>query len=141
MAENDHSLNETQQYILQVLREVIQVLDELEIPYQRVEHDAANTMEDCAAISDVLGSRICKNLVLCNRQKTDFYLLMIPGTKTFKTKELSKQIGSSRLSFGDAADMEKYLDTTPGSASIMGLMNDTDNNVKLLIDQDLLQME
>lgn len=77
---------------------------------------------------------------LCNRQKTDFYLLMIPGDKTFKTKELSHQIGSARLSFASSEDMEKYLDITPGSVSVMGLMNDHDNAVRLLVDEDVLKV-
>ncbi len=118
---------------------VYDLLDSIGIDYWRIDHEAAFTMEACHEIDLALEATICKNLFLCNRQKTDFYLLMIPGTKTFKTKELSKQIGSSRLSFGDAADMEKYLDTTPGSASIMGLMNDTQNQVRLLVDEDVLR--
>ncbi len=92
------------------------------------------TMEACKEIDEALGVEMCKNLFLCNRQKTDFYLLLIPGDKVFKTKELSKQIGSARLSFASAEYMEKYLDITPGAVSIMGLMNDKDNAVRLLVD-------
>ena len=88
-------------------------LDKLGIEYQRIDHEAAFTMEVCEEIDKTLGATICKNLFLCNRQKTDFYLLMIPGDKTFKTKELSHQIGSARLSFASPQDMEKYLDITP----------------------------
>ena len=117
------------------------LLDELNIPYQRVEHDFADTMEDCAAISDVLGSRICKNLILCNRQKTDFYFLAMPEDKPFRTKDLSQQIGSSRLSFAGAEHMEALLDITPGSVSVLGLMNDKQNKVQLLIDEDVLKGE
>ena len=111
-------------------------LDKLGIEYQRIDHEAAFTMEVCEEIDKTLGATICKNLFLCNRQKTDFYLLMIPGDKTFKTKELSHQIGSARLSFASPQDMEKYLDITPGSVSVMGLMNDHDNAVRLLVDED-----
>ena len=99
-------------------------LDELGVDYQRVDHEAAFTMEACKEVDEALGVEMCKNLFLCNRQKTDFYLLLIPGDKVFKTKELSKQIGSARLSFASAEYMEKYLDITPGAVSIMGLMND-----------------
>ena len=116
-------------------------LEELGISFTRVDHDHADTMEDCLLIERTLGARICKNLFLCNRQKTDFYLLLIPGDKVFKTKELSKQIGSARLSFASAEYMEKYLDITPGAVSIMGLMNDKDNVVRLLVDEDLLKEE
>ena len=117
------------------------LLDSLGISYQRIDHEAAMTMEACAAIDAVLDATICKNLLLCNRQRTDFYLLMIPGSKTFKTSVLSKQIGSSRLSFADACYMEQFLDITPGSVSVLGLMNDHENRVQLLIDEDVLKGE
>lgn len=120
---------------------VYDLLDELGVEYDRIDHDEAMTMEICAAIDEVLGCTICKNLLLCNRQCTDFYLLMIPGDKVFKTKDLSKQIGSARLSFAAAEYMEQFLDITPGSVSVLGLMNDTDNRVKLLIDEDVLKDE
>ena len=116
-------------------------LDSLGITYQRTDHEAANNMEACNAIDAVLEVVICKNLFLCNRQKTRFYLLMMPGDKKFKTKELSGQIGSSRLSFAEPGDMLKYLDIEPGAVSIMGLMNDHDHDVQLIIDEDVLKDE
>ena len=120
---------------------VYDLLDSLGISYERVDHEAAMTMEVCAAIDEVLVATICKNLLLCNRQGTAFYLLMLPGNKVFKTSVLSKQIGSSRLSFADAQYMEQFLDITPGSVSVLGLMNDHDNRVQLLIDEDVLKGE
>ena len=126
---------------------VYDFLDSLGVKYQRVDHEAAMTMEACEEIDRTLsdgvesGVAICKNLFLCNRQETDFYLLLIPGDKPFKTKYLSAQIGSSRLSFAKPEYMERYLDITPGSVSVMGLMNDKDNQVRLLIDEDVLQQE
>ena len=116
-------------------------LDNLKVEYQRVDHEAADTMEICEEIDKTLGAMICKNLFLCNRQQTAFYLLMIPADKVFKTKDISAQIGSSRLSFATAEHMEKYLNITPGSVSVLGLMNDTENNVSLLIDEDVLKDE
>ena len=116
-------------------------LDRLDIPYQRTDHEPADNMEACNVIDAVLGVVICKNLFLCNRQKTNFYLLMMPGDKKFKTKELSSQINSSRLSFAEAEDMLKYLDIEPGAVSIMGLMNDKQKQVQLLIDEDVLKGE
>lgn len=115
------------------------LLDALEVEYWRVDHadQKADTMEDCRAIDECLGATVCKNLFLCNRQKTQFYLLMMPGDKPFKTKELSGQLGVSRLSFASPEDMETYLDLTPGSVSVMGLMNDPENHVQLLMDEDL----
>ena len=120
---------------------VYDLLDRLGLSYQRIDHEAAMTMEACAAIDEILDATICKNLLLCNRQCTDFYLLMIPGDKTFKTSVLSKQIGSSRLSFAGAEYMEQFLDITPGSVSVLGLMNDHENRVQLLIDEDVLKGE
>ena len=114
------------------------LLDNLGVAYQRIDHEAAMTMEACAEIDKVLDATMCKNLLLCNRQCTDFYLLLTPGSKPFKTKLLSAQIGSSRLSFASAEHMEAFLDITPGSLSILGLMNDKENRVQLLIDEDLL---
>ena len=107
----------------------------------RVGEKLANTMEDCAIISDALGIRICKNLVLCNRQKTSFYLLTMPEDKPFLTKNLRQQIGSSRLSFAPAEEMERLLGCTPGSASVLGLMNDKEHQVRLLMDKDVYEAE
>ena len=120
---------------------VYDLLDALGISYQRIDHEAAMTMEACAAIDEVLDATICKNLLLCNRQGTSFYLLMIPGDKVFKTSVLSKKIGSSRLSFASGEAMEQLLDITPGSLSVLGLMNDTENRVQLIIDADVLKGE
>ena len=116
-------------------------LDGLGIRYYRTDHERADNMEACNVIDAVLGVVICKNLFLCNRQKTAFYLLMMPGDKKFKTKELSAQIRSARLSFAEPADMLKYLDIEPGAVSIMGLMNDREHAVTLLIDEDVLKEE
>lgn len=117
------------------------LLDRLGVSYARIDHEAAMTMQSCAAIDEILGASICKNLLLCNRQNTKFYLLLIPGSKHFKTSVLSKQICSSRLSFADEAHMLEYLDITPGSLSVLGLMNDHAHHVELLIDRDLLESE
>lgn len=117
------------------------LLDELGIDFVRTDHfdEPATTMEACEKIDAILNVKICKNLFLCNRQKTNFYLLIMPGDKPFKTKELSGQLGISRLSFGEPEYMKKYLDLLPGSVSVLGLMNDHDHKVRLLIDEDLLE--
>ncbi|MEA4932398.1 MAG: prolyl-tRNA synthetase associated domain-containing protein [Lawsonibacter sp.] len=113
-------------------------LEELSIPYVRVDHDHADTIEFCEKVEAVLGSKICKNLFLCNRQQTEFYLLMMPGGKPFRTKYLSAQLGCSRLSFADAGHMARYLQTVPGSVSALELLFDTEHRVQLVIDQDLM---
>ena len=121
--------------------ETYDFLDSLGIEYERIDHEAAYTMEVCEEIDKVLGGRTCKNLFLCNRQKTAFYLLLMPGDKPFKTKDLSSQIDTSRLSFAGADDMERLLGIMPGSVSVLGLMNDKEGKVRLLIDEDILNAE
>lgn len=116
------------------------LLDRLGIEYDRVDHEAAETMEACAEIDTFLQPAvICKNLFLCNSQKTKFYLLAVRADKKFKTKEISRQINSARLSFASAEYMGQYLDITPGSVSVLGLMNDRENHVQLLVDEDVLK--
>lgn len=120
---------------------VYDLLDSLGIPYKRTDHGHADTMEACHDIDAILDCLICKNLFLCNRQQTQFYLLLMPGDKMFKTKELSSQIHAARLSFGSPNKMDEYLHIHPGSVSVMGLMNDTENHVQLLVDEDVMQGE
>ncbi len=120
---------------------VYDLLDRLGIEYDYVDHEAAFTMEGCEAVDRALGTELCKNVFLCNSQKTKFYLLLMPGEKRFVTKDFCKQIVSPRLSFAPAEFMEEYLDITPGSVSVMGLMNDKDNHVQLAIDKDILDQE
>ena len=118
-------------------------LDALGIKYDRTDHPdrPATSMEVCAEVDRVLNVHICKNLFLCNRQQTNFYLLVMPGDKPFKTKELSKQMGISRLSFAGEEYMEKFLDIHPGSVTVLGLMNDKDHRVTLILDEDILKEE
>lgn len=120
-----------------------ELLDSLGIDYWRCDHPDANadTMEACMEIDNILDATVCKNLFLCNRQHTDFYLLMMPGDKVFKTKELSSQLGCARLSFASSEEMEEFLDITPGSVSVLGLMNDAGNRVRLIVDEDVMKGE
>ena len=120
---------------------VYDLLDELGITYTRIDHEAIFTIEGCNSIDGVLGIHLCKNIFLCNTQKTKFYLLMMPGEKRFVTKDFCHQIESPRLSFAPQEYMEEYLDITPGSVSVMGLMNDHDHHVQLVIDKDVLAEE
>ncbi|MCI8376453.1 MAG: prolyl-tRNA synthetase associated domain-containing protein [Lachnospiraceae bacterium] len=120
---------------------VYDLLERLEIPYVRVDHEVTPSIEACHDVDKMLGISLCKNLFLCNAGKTKFYLLMMPGDKQFKTKDLSKQIQSSRLSFAPAEFMEKLLAITPGSVSVLGLMNDKNHQVQLVIDQEVVKQE
>ena len=117
------------------------LLDDLKIDYTRVDHEAADTIEVCLERSAVLGTRICKNLFLCNRQETVFYLLVMPADKQFRTSVVSSQLGVARLHFADEVHMEKFLDLRPGSVSILGLMNDSEKKVRLLVDKDIFDQE
>lgn len=117
------------------------LLDSLNVSYSRVDHDALPTIEACQEVDRLLGTEICKNLFLRNAQKTDFYLLLMPGDKKFRTAALSKQIGSARLSFAEPEFLESLLGLTPGSVTVLGLMNDTEKQVRLLIDKDVLSRE
>ena len=116
-------------------------LDALGIEYKRADHEHADTMEDCLVIESVLEAKICKNLFLCNRQKTNFYMLLMPGDKPFKTKYLTSQLNCARLSFAEADKMAEFLHTIPGSVSALELIFDTENNIQLVIDNDLMQDE
>lgn len=118
---------------------IYRFLDENSIAYEGVNHEHADTMEKCLEVEKILGAPICKNLFLCNSQKTKFYLLLMPGDKPFKTKFLSKQINSARLSFGDADNMYRLLCTSPGSVSVVELVNDINHEITLIIDRDLLK--
>ena len=121
---------------------VYDFLDKLNIEYWQTDHDnEAFTMEDCLEVDKILEATVCKNLFLCNRQQTNFYLLMMPGDKKFKTKEISGQLGVARLSFASEDHMVELLDIHPGSVSVMGLMNDPDKKVQLVIDEDVLAGE
>lgn len=117
------------------------LLESLCIEFDRVDHAPANTIEECLEVDRLLEMDICKNLFLCNSSKTAYYLLLMPGNKKFRTAEVSKQIGSSRLSFASYEDLEKMLDLTPGSVTVLGLMNDKSCKVRLLIDSDVLKEE
>ena len=112
-----------------------------QLPYTIIYASKDKALAGLEEINECLGVRICKNLFLCNRQKTAFYLLLMPGDKPFRTKDLSSQIGSARLSFAGADAMQEYLGVTPGSVSVLGLMNDKKGMVRLLIDSDVLSEE
>ena len=120
---------------------VYDLLDKLNIPYEGVDHGVAATIEECEVVDESLGIAMCKNLFLRNQKKNTFFLLLMPGDKKFMTKDLSSQLNISRLSFAEPEYMEEYLDITPGSVSVLGLMNDKDWYVDLLIDKDLLEEE
>ena len=124
-----------------VEQRVYDLLDALQISYQRVDHDPAYDMDACAGISQALGVHICKNLLLTPRNRSAFYLLAMPEDLPFRTADFSKIIGSSRLSFATGEDLQALLGVQPGSASVLGLMNDTENHVQLVIDEDVLKGE
>lgn len=111
------------------------------VEYIRAEHDEAATIELCEEIEKVIDAKICKNLLLCNRQQTKFYMLLIPGDMVFKTKYLSAQINSARLSFAGGDKMEELLNVTPGSLTVLSLMYDKNKEVELLIEKNVFKEE
>lgn len=117
------------------------LLDSLNIPYRRLDHQALFTIEACRETDDILGVAMCKNLFLCTQNKSQFYLLLMPGKKRFQAKVFSRLLGSSRVSFAPETYMEELLGLTPGSVTILGLMNDREKRVSLYIDRELLQEE
>lgn len=122
-------------------RSVYDFLDRRGVVYETLCHEAAFTMEECAAVEERIGAPVCKNLFLCNRQQTQFYLLMLPGDKVFKTKYLSSELGCARLSFAGESHMVELLGIHPGAVSPMGLLNDSEGKVQLVVDRDLLSSE
>lgn len=116
-------------------------LDNLGVPYEKYEHEAIMTIEAAKELDKKMGLEICKNLFLSTRHSTEFYLLLMVGSKKFNTGKVSKQINVPRMTFAGDDYMLEYLDIRPGSVSPLGLMNDKGNNVNLLIDEDVLNME
>ena len=122
---------------------VYDLLDSLRIEYYRIDHAPADGSDPALMdeIESVLDARICNNLFLANRQRTQFCMMMIPSYKRFRSSDISKQAGRSRLHFAEPEYMEEIIDCTPGSASVMGLMNDREKRVQLLVDDDVLNAE
>ena len=116
-------------------------LGKLDIDYEVVDHEEASDMDRCREIESVLGVKICKNIMLCNRQESRFFIFMMPGDKKYVTKEFSKKIGMSRLSFAKEKHLKEFLNVSSGSVSVLALLNDTDNKVELVIDRDVIQQD
>lgn len=120
---------------------VYQELDRLNIKYERVDNDSVEAMEECVEISDKLGAEIRKTIVVCNRQKTDFYLVVLPANKRFDSKLFAAMMRTSRVSFASPEDMEAVIGLTPGEASVMGILNDTEKRVQVVIDKAVADAE
>ena len=122
-------------------RKCYDFLSKLGIDYEVVDHEEASDMDRCREIESVLGVKICKNIMLCNRQESRFFIFMMPGDKKYITKEFSKKIGMSRLSFAKEKYLKEFLNVSSGSVSVLALLNDTDNKVELVIDRDVIQQD
>lgn len=122
-------------------KKVFALLEEKGVPFERVDNDSISTMEECEEVGKVLGTEICKSILACTRNKSEYYLIILPGDKRFVSKFASKDIGASRLSFASAEDMEELLGTTPGNASPLAVVNDTEGRVRLVIDKELADEE
>lgn len=122
-------------------KKVFALLDKLKIPYECVTNDVVETMEECKEVDEALGTEIRKSIFLCNKKKTSFFLIVMPAEKSLDTATLSNKIGVPHLSFASAEYMEQHLGALPGSASVMGLINDEDDYVQLIIDKEVADEE
>lgn len=120
---------------------VYETLSKLSIPFELVDNDSVESMEECIEISEKLGAEIRKTIFLCNRKKTSFYMVILPANKSFNTKEHCKKMDVSRLSFASGDLMMQHLDVAPGTATIMSLINDPDEKVELFIDKEIANSE
>ncbi|MBQ8209657.1 MAG: prolyl-tRNA synthetase associated domain-containing protein [Clostridia bacterium] len=121
--------------------QVYDTLEKLDIQFKRIDHSPAATINECAAIEKFLDVHICKNIFLTNNKKDVYCLLLLKGDKKYEAGIVSRQIGSSRLSFASDGELMRYLGTTPGSVSVLSLINDTENKVTVAVDSDLLKNE
>ena len=117
---------------------VYAALEELQIPFERVDTEEAITMEDCAAIDEKLNMSMVKTLFLCNRQQTDFYLFITTGNKPFRSKDFSNALGVSRVSFAPAERMDDMLGTKVGAATVFSSLFDRENRIRIVFDKDVL---
>lgn len=122
-------------------KKVFALLDKLKIAYECVENDVVESMEECKEVDEALGTEIRKSIFLCNKKKTSFFLVVMPAEKSLDTATLSNKIGVPHLSFASAEHMEQHLGALPGSASVMGLINDEDDYVQLIIDKEVADCE
>lgn len=120
---------------------VYDILDFLDIDFIRADHSPADTIDSCSEIEKIIDAPICKNLFLTNKKNDTYCLLLMPGNKKYKASKVSHQLGTSRLSFASGEDLMRYLGISPGSVSIMGLINDKINAVTLAIDAEILENE
>lgn len=129
------------QFKTELQEKVYQTLAQLQIPYERVDTDEVITMEDCIAVNERLDMKMVKTLFLCNRQQTKFYLFITPGDKPFRSKDFAGALGVSRVSFAPAELMETMLGTKIGAATIFSSLLDTDGEVRIVFDQEVLSEE
>ena len=120
---------------------VYNTLEALEIPFERVDTDEAITMEDCVEIGKKLDTSIVKTLFLCNRQKTNFYLFVTTEDKPFVTKDFSRALEISRVSFASPEMLFDMLGTKVGSATALSCVFDKENKVKIILDKDAVSSE
>lgn len=120
---------------------VYEVLGKLNIAFERVDNDPVEAMDECKEISEKLGAEIRKSIVLCNRKKTVFYLVILPADKSFDTKVFCEKLGCSRVSFASGESMESKLGISPGSATIMSVLNDQEYGVQVVVDKAVAEEE
>ncbi len=114
---------------------------ELGIDFKRVDNDEAISMEECVEISNTWGAEIRRTVVVCNRQTTNYYLVVMPADKRFDTKTFAHNMECARVSFASEEDMIKILGVSHGNASVVSILNDKDNMVQVVLDKDVADDE
>lgn len=121
-------------------QKVLRRLDELKVPYEYHQHHAVHTIDECLELpyaeADVT---FCKNILLCNRQKTQFYLYVTVPKKPYRTADVSKLLGVSRLSFAPDEALPELLQLYSGSLTPLALWLNPDSGVQLVLDREIRQ--
>ena len=119
----------------------LEKLDELGIKYYYYEHPLAKTMEDCEGIGADVGAKHFKNIYACDHTETNFFIIIIRADKKFRTSEVSRKLGVSRLSFCTDEMLQENLGVVSGAVTPLALMNDKEHKTLLVVDKDILRDE
>lgn len=117
------------------------LLEKLGIDFTRVENEPAVSMEDCKNIDKAFGEETIKTIFLTNRQKTKFYLLSMPASKPFITKDFGSALEIPRVSFADGELLLEMLGTPHGAATPLSIIRDEENKILMVIDEDIMKKE
>lgn len=117
-------------------KDILRLLEEKEIPYRLMEHEAIYTMAENAALNLPDGDAVAKNLFIRNDKKKRYFLLTLRENKRLDLKALQVKLGTKRLSFASEEDLGRILGLIKGSVTPMGALNDRECLVEFFIDSD-----